>query len=115
MAPTATFPRRVIDMRANLLRAGSRRYRGHGEGPALPGPEMLATERDLLNDRRRKLHISSRRLIRSARGGCVLNSFSSAPILSPSTREGWLSHRCAVALLAERIAVGLAASFLSAL
>src|SRR5436853_3853620 len=57
------------------------------------------------------LHISSRRRMRSASGGCVENSRSSLEVSSPGIREGWESHRCAVALFAERIAVGLSEIF----
>ncbi len=62
----------------------------------------------------RERHISSRRRIRSAIGGCVENSFSIALVPSPGTREGWSSHRCAVALLAACIAWGAASIFFRA-
>ena len=44
----------------------------------------------------------------------VENSRSIVEFFSPGMREGWLSHRWAVALLAERIAVGAVSSLCSA-
>ena len=64
---------------------------------------MLPAGRASLNEVWQERHISSRRRIRSAIGGCVENSRPRGPIRSPWIRDGWLSHRWAVALLAERM------------
>ncbi len=50
-----------------------------------------------------------RRWIRSSIGGCVEKSFSIVLVSWPGTREGCSSHRCAVALFADRIACGASA------
>ena len=90
--------RRVLLPRGSLIR-------GARSGPMLPPlPGLL----------NRFGYISSRMRIRSWIGGWVENSFSSHPICSPGTLDGWDSHRCAVALLADRMGVWLAAILRSA-
>src|SRR6266542_987723 len=131
VAPAATsLPRRVRvrRVRGEFVRwlpdirdsRGFARLLGMSPAP-FPGAgrdereQMLPAVRRRLNDpdrSRRDRHISSSRRIRSSIGGCVLNSFSSGPMPSPWIREGWLSHRWAVALLAERIGIPDAAPIL---
>src|SRR5512134_1460992 len=78
-----------------------------GTGPAMLDPGSRRSKH--LGAVRHERHISSRRWIRSAIGGCVAKILSIGPSFSPSMRDGWESHRWAVALFAECIAVGDAA------
>src|SRR5919109_620718 len=98
--------------RSNLR---SRSFARKGPSPG-PRPSLAPDRRPTKHpaDPRRERHISSSRRIRSASGGWVENSRSIAPVRSPSNREGWFSQRWAVALFAERIAVGACCNFFSA-
>ena len=84
----------------------SRRYRRQRSGARLSSRPLATAV---------PAHISWRRLIRSSIGGWVEKSFSIRLVSGPGTREGWSSHRCAVALFAERIAWGASRIFSSAL
>src|SRR5919108_590641 len=88
-----------------------RRVRG------IPPRGLFRRERHRIASRRRRSigdHISSRILIRSSIGGWVEKRRSTRLTPSPGFLEGWENHRCAVALLATRIWLELAAILRSA-
>ena len=84
--PIAIFPR-WVSATENLLRCQVGNGKGSHRGPAFETSRRSAVPNHPMGYRRER-HISSRRRMRSAKGGWVENRRSIAPSLSPSRRDG---------------------------